>query len=260
MHPRLRLAQYFTPPAVVDLAYDLLRWLEPGVIEGCLLDPSCGEGAFLEGALRAGFAPARLYGCDADPALRAVWSASGLRGGNGPHLAICDGLAGRGDGSFDVVAGNPPFAGSQALPADVARLGRYRWGEIARQKQSPPRLPRELWFLERSLHLLRDGGLLALVLPHGVLANKRWEPVRAALLAEAQIEAVIGLPRDTFRASGITVKTCLLIARKVQPRAEHRVRLAELGPLELAAASAALAAAWEGGHTLAEGEPWAVGR
>jgi len=126
-----------------------------------------------------------------------------------------------------------------------------------RQQQSPPSLPRELWFLERSLHLLRPGGLLALVLPEGVFANKRWEPVRAALFAATQVEAVIGLPRETFRAGGATVNTCLLIARKGPTSAGHQARLAEVAVEEIPQAAAVLRAAWEQGQTLAAGEPWA---
>lgn len=250
------LGQYFTPPPVVNLAYDLLVWLEPGVTRGYLVDPSCGDGAFLQGALRAGFAPHHICGCDLDPALAAVWRSLGLGGAGGPHLAVCDGLIGRGEGAFDVVVGNPPFAGSQVLPPEVARRGCFRWGQLVRQRQWPPRLPRELWFLERSVHLLRAGGLLAMVLPAGLFANRRWEPLRAALFTEVQVEAIVGLPRETFRASGALVRTCLLVARKVPPAPGHRVRLAELEAEELPPAGARLREAWERQETLADEEPW----
>ncbi|NPV48022.1 MAG: N-6 DNA methylase [Armatimonadetes bacterium] len=256
MQSRRHLGQYFTPSAVVDLAYDLLEWLAPSLTQGYLVDPSCGDGAFLQGALRAGFAPRRLYGCDMDPALATVWNTLGLRSAGGPHLAVCDGLIGGAEGAFDVVVGNPPFAGSQALPADVAERGRFRWGQLVRQRQWPPRLPRELWFLERSVHLLRDGGLLAMVLPSGIFANRRWEPLRAALFAEVQVEAIVGLPRETFRASGAVVRTCLFVARKTPLAPGHRVRLAELEAEELSQASATLRKAWERQETIAAAEPW----
>lgn len=249
-----QLAQYFTPAPVVRLAFDLLEWLEPGLRAGRLVDPSCGAGAFLLGARDAGFPPAQLYGLDLDPALVPVWREAGLMGPAGAHLALTDGLAGGGQGQFDFVAGNPPFAGS--LPLAEPLQGRFHYGRLVRTRQQPPALPRELWFLERSLQLLRPGGVLALVLPEGIFANRRWEAVRADLLQTTQVEAIIGLPRSTFRASRTTVKTCLLLARKQALAPGHRVRLVELTAPEVETGAAPLVALWEREEEQAEGVPW----
>lgn len=249
-----QLAQYFTPAPVVRLAFDLLQWLQPGLRAGRLVDPSCGAGAFLLGARDAGFRSDQLYGLDLDPALVPVWREAGLVGPQGAHLALADGLAGRGLGQFDLVAGNPPFAGSEALDAPLQE--RFHYGHLVRTRQQPPALPRELWFLERSLQLLRSGGLLALVLPEGIFANRRWEAVRGDLLQTTQVEAIIGLPRSTFRANRTTVKTCLLLARKQAPASGHRVRLVELAAAEVETGAGPLLALWERGEEHAEGVPW----
>lgn len=246
------LGQFFTPPEVVDLAFAVLSWLEPGVSEGRLVDLSCGEGAFLAGALRHGLAPERVYGLDVDPRLPAVW-AEAFAHRQRPRLAVADGLRGPMAPHFDVAVGNPPFGGNpdEALLPELTAA--YGWWQLGRR--SPTSFPRDLWFLERSLALLRPGGLLAMVLPEGFLANRRWRPQREAMLQVTQLEAVIGLPRSVFRASRTTVKTCLVVARHQPPAPDHRVRLAELDEAGLRA-PAALLAAWAEGHTIAAEAPW----
>lgn len=253
MHDTRLRGQYFTPPEVVDLAFALLMRLMPSLAQGTLLDPSCGEGAFLLGALRAGLAPEQLYGLDTDVRLLGTWQALGLQES---HLAVADGLTGGGETLFDAVVGNPPFAGPQAWEIGSPVEGRYDWCRLQRADGSPRALPREWWFLERSWRLCRPGGLIALVLPEGVLANQRWLVLRQRLLAACQVEAIIGLPRDTFRSGRTTVKTCLTILRKQVASATHQVRLAELSAEELDGAGPVLWDKWEAGVEVAAARPW----
>ena len=70
-----------------------------------------------------------------------------------------------------------------------------------------------------ALALARPGGLIAIVLPEGVLANARRGPERQWLFAEHTVHAVVGLPRSTFRPAGITAKTCLCFIEKSPPAA-----------------------------------------
>lgn len=51
---------YYTDPRVVDFLVDWGMSVAPGVV----LDPSCGDGRFLEAAVRTG--ASRLIGCDLD--------------------------------------------------------------------------------------------------------------------------------------------------------------------------------------------------
>ncbi|MFH0792488.1 MAG: N-6 DNA methylase, partial [bacterium] len=50
---RRSTGQYFTPRAAADLAFDILDVLAPGMVAKAedILDPSCGEGVFLQAAL-----------------------------------------------------------------------------------------------------------------------------------------------------------------------------------------------------------------
>jgi type I restriction enzyme M protein len=247
MEPRRkRLGQYFTPPTVVDFALRALRWLDGRPDRPpceALLDPSCGEGAFLHAAIEGGFVAAgKAWGVDRDPQLLPRWADEGLRDVMGSHLVHGDGLLddpsawGAPAEGFHWVVGNPPYAGEGLKLADAATLTlvseRF---ELCQRRYGPApspgqvrRFPIEVLFLERFWQLCRPGGLMAIVLPEGIFANDRWRFVRHWLLQATTVHAVVGLPRRAFGAHQITAKTCLALIGKSVPAPGHQVALAEV--------------------------------
>jgi type I restriction enzyme M protein len=73
----------------------------------------------------------------------------------------------------------------------------------------------EVLFIERCLDLLKPGGRLGIVLPEGVFNSPSLAYVREYCENRMRIEAVVSLPQEAFGASGTTVKTSLLFARKL---------------------------------------------
>ncbi|MFW6161259.1 MAG: N-6 DNA methylase [Planctomycetota bacterium] len=194
---RAELAQFFTPPAVVAFAFDALAAL--GLRGGRLriVDPACGEGAFLQEAARR-FPEAELWGCDVDAALGDAWEAAGLSGPR-VHLRVQDGLVdapllGLGAGGFDVVVGNPPFGFGVPRPARGERV--------------------EQQFVRRFIELAATGGWVAVVVPEGILANARSQGLRDWVLERAALRAVVALPEATFAATGTRARTALVIAQR----------------------------------------------
>jgi type I restriction enzyme M protein len=193
---RRAFGQYFTPASVVACAYALLEGHLPAAPR--IADPACGDGAFLLAA--RDLAPnAELAGCDLDPALVAQLQGAGLAG-----VRCADGLdpASLPAGAFDAVVGNPPFG-------------------VRTSRRAP--LASEVRFLLRALELARPGGLVALVLPNGVLANERLRDLRAGLLARNTVLAVVALPRGTFYGTGTTAACSLLLLRTAAPPPEHQI-------------------------------------
>lgn len=232
-------AQHFTPLEAVDLAYDLIERLYGPLRAPRLIDPACGEGAFLLRAIERGLtSPARAFGIERDPALACrVFGRPG-----GPRTAVADALLGLvAPGSFDLVVANPPYgtgaAGLREMSAEVARrlAGAYGlWGlpKNSRGKASAARLrsyPAELLFLELCVSLARPGGHVAIVLPEGICANARYASAREWLLGNLQVDAVVGLPKSTFRRTGAAAKTVLLLLTRRRPPAGHRILLGEVG-------------------------------
>ncbi len=97
------------------------------------------------------------------------------------------------------------------------------------------RYPAELAFLERFVELCRPGGHVVIVLPEGVVANRRLQYVRDWVQRRCRVLAVVGLPRGTFRRSGTAAATTtLLLQRRVREGegADDRVLLLQVERLD----------------------------
>lgn len=121
---------------------------------------------------------------------------------------------------FDRVLSNPPFSihwgstdtdrAGQPAWAPKFRAERFRYGEVPLGSKKA-----DLMFLQHMVAVLRDGGLLATVMPHGVLFRGGEErAIRAALVDADLLEAVIGLPAGLFYGTGIPA--CVLVLRQRQ--------------------------------------------
>ncbi|MBX9917807.1 MAG: type I restriction-modification system subunit M [Nitrosomonas sp.] len=108
---------------------------------------------------------------------------------------------------FDAVVANPPFS--------------YRWepldalGEDMRFKNYglAPKSAADFAFLLHGFHYLKPEGVMAIILPHGVLFRGGVEErIRTKLLKDGHIDTVIGLPANLFFSTGIPV--CILVLKK----------------------------------------------
>jgi type I restriction enzyme M protein len=221
------LGQYFTPKPVVELCFRMLRTLDPEVVNPRIIDPACGDGAFLAHALGCGLtAPDRLFGIDKDPEIiRRLRLPEGVRLFAANSLVSSSDYA---DASFDWVVGNPPF-GTQALKTDPGlsdlthivedHYGIWRGSTIRKDEPHvmPEKLaayPIEILFLERFLQLAKPGGYVAILVPDGILSNARLAYVREWLSERAEIRAIVSLPQHIFCRNGAWSKSSILLCRK----------------------------------------------
>jgi type I restriction enzyme M protein len=240
---RKRLGQYFTPPLIVEFMFDAVMALSEGNLDRPrVVDPACGQGAFLQHALDHGFTrPEELFGVEHDPHMHEAWEKSGLQARLGDHLYVQDGLADTPDGEvspglFDLVIGNPPFglpagdtlqhAGAQAVFRGM-RLWRHPKDCLQEDLPSLPnrpltrsdrerlaRFPIEILFLERFVDLAKPGGQIAVILPDGVLSNARYQYVRNWTQRRCRLQAIVGLRADAFRGSRAAARTSILFCRR----------------------------------------------
>jgi type I restriction enzyme M protein len=109
--------------------------------------------------------------------------------------------------SFDAIVANPPFSlrwePTEAMGDDV----RFKNYGLA------PKSAADFAFLLHGFHYLKDEGVMAIILPHGVLfRGGAEERIRTKLLKDGHIDTVIGLPANLFYSTGIPV--CILILKK----------------------------------------------
>lgn len=108
---------------------------------------------------------------------------------------------------FDAVVANPPFSLKWDLSEVAADDVRFKNHGIA------PRSAADFAFLLHGLYYLKDDGVMAIILPHGVLfRGGQEERIRRKLLDDGHIDTVIGLPANLFYSTGIPV--CILVLKK----------------------------------------------
>ena len=108
---------------------------------------------------------------------------------------------------FDAVVANPPFSYRWEPGEAMAEDMRFKNHGVA------PKSAADFAFLLHGLHYLKDDGVMAIILPHGVLFRGGKEAgIRTKLLKDGHIDTVIGLPANLFYSTGIPV--CILVLKK----------------------------------------------
>jgi len=88
------------------------------------------------------------------------------------------------------------------------RAERFGYGEVPLGAKKA-----DLMFLQHMLAVTRDGGMIATVMPHGVLFRGGEEKaIRGKIIEEDLLEAVIGLAPNLFYGTGIPA--CILVLRQ----------------------------------------------
>lgn len=116
----------------------------------------------------------------------------------------------------DAVVSNPPY--SQAWdPSGKENDKRFAYGVAPKSKA-------DYAFLLHDLYHLRSGGIMTIVLPHGVLFRGGEEgEIRRNLIEHDHIHAIIGLPANIFFGTGIP--TIVMVLR--QKRTENDVLIVD---------------------------------
>ncbi len=197
---RARGAFYTPAPIARRLAEAALAPLSGLPAAPRIVDPACGDGAFLLAA--RGLVPrAELLGVDKDAAACAGARAHGLR------VRQADALLDPLPAGFDVLLANPPYLSVKRSPFAPA----YARALARRYATARGQFDACALFVERALGLLRPGGRYALLLPRPVLGNREHEPLRRLLFEEASPDRVfdLGMP-----FAGAAVETIGLVGTK----------------------------------------------
>lgn len=209
------LGEFYTPRAVTTIMTELI---DPKDSEK-ILDPACGTGGFLTAAIenlktKASTLEQRdaiernVVGWEYKP-LPYVLANTNLilHDINLPNIKYADSLSKslieyQQKHRVDVILANPPFGGVVSDDNDTNFPQTYRTKESA-----------DL-FLILMIHLLKNGGRAAIVLPDGSLTGDGVkERIRKKLLEDCNLHTIIRLPNSVFQPYA-TVATNLLFFNK----------------------------------------------
>lgn len=116
---------------------------------------------------------------------------------------------------FDRILANPPFSMNYEREG-MQYPERFHYGFC---KETGKRA--DLMFFQHMLFSLAKGGIMATVMPHGVLFRAGEEgKIRRKLIENDHIEAVIGLPPQLFYNTGIPA--CVIVARPKHEKPKDR--------------------------------------
>lgn len=206
---------FYTPRDVIRLMVRMLK-PRPGL---SVYDPTCGSGGMLiisrEYVEQSGgdTSDLRLCGQVNDAS---AWSICRLNmllhGVSGADIQLQDTLlqpmhreAGELERFHRVIA-NPPFSQNYTR-ADLEYPERFRWGWCPTTGKKA-----DLMFAQHMLAVCREDGVVATVMPHGVLFRGGAEKeIRRRFLEQDLIEAIIALPPNLFY--GASIPACILVLR-----------------------------------------------
>lgn len=228
--------EFYTPRSVVRM---MVRLIKPE-LKHDIYDPCCGSGGMLIAAKEyidehgEDGRKANLFGQEFNGT---VWSIAKmnmlLHGISTANLQNEDTLAepqhveGGELMHFDRILTNPPFSiqwGNTEKDADDKpawkpkfEAERFPYGQVPLGAKKA-----DLMFLQHMLAVTRDGGMVATVLPHGVLFRGGEEKtIRAGIIEHDLLEAVIGVAPNLFYGTGIPA--CILVLRQRVQNGANRV-------------------------------------
>lgn len=207
---------YYTPQ---DLALFLARWVAQGKPKS-ILEPSCGDGAFLDAISKVDRGCAQVVAVELD-AVEAAKSAERARNLaidvevlNQDFLGWALAALPKGGQRFDAVVGNPPFVRYQYLPPMFQDLAEKIFSKLACRftKHTNAWVP----FVLASMALLRPGGRLAMVVPAEIIHVLHAQSLRTFLGDECRRLVIID-PEELWFEDTLQGAVLLMAEKKRRP-------------------------------------------
>ncbi len=209
---------YYTP---LDLAVYIARW----TLEKCpktILEPSCGDGIFVQALSEAGFSQAISFTgfeileseaaktrdrCKSIPRLN-----SSIQGQDFLEWAINEMLTGQ--SQFDAIVGNPPFIRYQYLPGESQQKAEaiFKILRLPFTKHTNAWVP----FVLASIALLKPGGRLGMILPSEIVHVAHAQSLRTYLGTECSRLLIVD-PEEIWFDGTLQGAVILLAEKKARP-------------------------------------------
>lgn len=209
-------AEFYTNRTVVHLMTQLLA---PKVGES-IYDPTCGTGGMLISALdevkRSGgeYRTLKLYGQERNLITSSIARMNLFLHGvvdfeiiRGDTLAEPKHIEGDRLRQFDVILANPPYS--------IKQWNREAWSSDKWGRNSlgtPPQGRADYAFQQHILTSLTAKGRCAVLWPHGVLFRNEEQAMRAKMIEQDWVEAVIGLGANLFYNS--PMESCIVVCNR----------------------------------------------
>jgi hypothetical protein len=121
---------------------------------------------------------------------------------------------------FDVVIGNPPFVSE--LSASGEEINETTQREDRKRGALPDNQSAYL-FLEQAFVILRSGGVVCLIQPHGLLYNSYARKFQTAIFQKHKIDIILDFVSIRKLYEGADAKTIAVLAQASEPPDDHQI-------------------------------------
>lgn len=185
-----------------------------------ILDPSAGDGYFLNRFKEYGVKSEQLYAYDINP--HAIEKLKKIT-----PFAIQKDTLQELEGTYDIIVGNPPYSSNEC---DYIKQFREKL-----RKDFFPVPPSNLYslFCLQSLRHLKEGGVMSVIILDSFISNTYYKYFRETLLQDCKIKEILLAPRTLFHKMDADVRTAILTVEKcsglekIDERNNNEVRLVE---------------------------------
>jgi predicted RNA methylase len=188
---------YYTPKEIVTFMYDFLGTL--GFKGGAILEPAVGHGVFLEYMPESILKNSRIDCVEIDKVTsdicKSLYPEVRLYHRSFEHFNPTP--------RYDLVIGNPPYSAQTVCDKSHADLNDFCIHH---------------YFVAKSMRLLKDGGILAMVLPSYFLDNESKHVRNIVSREGGELISAFRLPDDLFSDAKITVDIVFLRKRKADEK------------------------------------------
>ncbi|MBI4981458.1 N-6 DNA methylase [Candidatus Woesearchaeota archaeon] len=122
-------------------------------------------------------------------------------------------------GGFDVIIGNPPYIGFHGFKNEK--------GYFAKRFQSAKgKYDIYIPFIEKSIELLKDGGIMAFICPSAFMKRDYGDAIRKYILENAKILEIVDFQHEKIFGDALNY-TCIIIFQKAKDISGYRIMIRE---------------------------------
>ncbi|NLK44191.1 MAG: N-6 DNA methylase [Tissierellia bacterium] len=211
---------FYTDFHMVSLMYDNIEdYVDK---ESNILDPCCGVGSFLLGALVKGYK--NIYGLDIDD--NAIKIGTDLFGEEPIKMNTYDSLSNKGSKTLkhidlprvDIIIGNPPYV---PIGEEVTLNSELEFTKKVEKNGNNLFIAALL----RALELVRESGIISYIIPKNFLHVNSYKAIRKQILEEYKIISIVDIGVYFKNVRGEQI---VLTIKKEKPDADHNMEFKRL--------------------------------
>lgn len=170
-----------------------------------ILEPSCGEGAFLESLIPLSNNNVKIYGNDIN---EEFINTCKNKFGENVLLSQTDFIKYPKDKKYDYIIGNPPYVRIQNIPSEQVQLLKKEYPEYLNGN-----FDLYMYFILKCIDMLTDDGKLIFIVPNTLLYNKSCSKLKQYLFDNGLVEYIIDF-KDKKMFENYNTYTCIIVLNK----------------------------------------------